>query len=126
MRYTIVLLLFLAGCAHEVKLFEVDGTETAFGTLYPEFKSIDIMLRGELYMGDYAPARPTGLAGRAPVYEGGDSRNISYASALLTGDKGGVLQCEFWIDPTRAGRGVCIDRGGKSFNMVFYKRPFQL
>ena len=122
MRYLIVLLLALAGCTHTVTLFQRGGTEQARGTLNDGSKDIEVVLKGETFTGHYVLGQTTGFGmafgtGGAPVFGVGGGTNNN-ASALLTGDKSGILRCEFRIQVAKGGNGICVDRDSMAYDML--------
>jgi hypothetical protein len=122
MRYSLVMLLVLTGCTHTVTLFERGGTEQALGTLNDGSKNMEVQLKGETYTGHYVLGQTTGTVmafstSGAPVFGVGGGTNNN-ASALLVGNRGGVLRCEFRIQTARGGNGVCIDRNNTAYDML--------
>lgn len=122
-KLAILIVLFLAGCTHTLTLFPRGGGERAFGTLNDGSRTMEVVLKGETYTGDYVLGQTFGFAtaqtyGARPAFGTGIMvGNNNQATALLISGKN-VLRCDFVIAPARGGNGVCSDKDSVTYDML--------
>lgn len=136
----VAVVLLLCGCTRTARLYNLDTGEMtiitasyrggggAHGTLSGTFKS------GETIRGEYSVVTHT-VVGWGSVYSSvysgtssatGNGTAMAVAtggkqegSAVLTGDKGTVLDCEFLVGSNPHGIGACKDNHGGKYKMLF-------
>jgi hypothetical protein len=124
------LLLSLAGCDQDFRLVAEDGTE-ARGTIVinaspPNEISID--LKGEAFAGywrsyvvDESEAIRQHYGAWSSTYKnyvsGQSSLKLRHAHAIMRGNKGSVMECEFDYRGEKNGHGVC-DLAGKKYRLL--------
>jgi len=53
------------------------------------------------------------------AYGSSDGRSNQYGMAVATGDKGGVVYCEYVTTMVAHGSGACVDSHGTLYNLIF-------
>ena len=126
----LALLLALAGCDQEFRLIADDGTETR-GTIVINASppnEISIALKGEEFAGywrsyvvDESDAIRSHYGAWSATYKnymsGQSSLKLRHAHAIMRGNKGSIMECEFDYRGEKNGHGVC-DLAGVKYRLV--------
>lgn len=130
------LVLLLCGCTRTARLYNLTTGETTIltargsshGTLEGTFKSGEtvkgeysvvtnaVVGWGSVYSSVYSGTSSATANGSGMVVATGGKRQ---GSAVLTGDKGTVLDCEFLVGANPHGAGACKDNHGGKYKMLF-------
>lgn len=124
MRYLTMLAFALVGCTQTITLFPRGGGEQAFGSLNDGSQNMEVVLKGETYTGRYVLGKTFGFGttqtfGARPTFGSGMMVGTSnQATALLTSGRH-ALRCEFTGAAIIGGNGVCMDKDGVVYDMLF-------
>lgn len=124
MRVSIALLAaLLAGCAGTVRLIG-DG-KVHHGTLNTGDKSMQVVVDGEVYKGNWVMGQTTAnsfgvvsYAGRKPVY-GSTTATVdsNQGRVLLVSPSNKTIKCDLLSSGMRA-QGQCVDSLGRQFDLI--------
>lgn len=114
MRYAFVLLL-LAGCAHNLTLMPRGAGPQGTGTLDRANNDMTVVLDGKTYRGKMQMVTGTSVGAFGQV----TNQYTNQASALLIGDAGGQVRCDFGFDTLMtSGNGVCVDFRNVTYDLL--------
>ena len=131
-----LILIFVAGCAHQLELYSRDGGANGTGTAQEAGKQITINLDGSVYKGTYtydggktiisnAYGSATAYSGNRSATAYGNSTSTSYIPGSGLGrvfahsQDGKSLRCEFSYSQG-SGLGVCEDNDNKPYDLVIH------
>ncbi|MGB3988537.1 MAG: hypothetical protein WBK67_02470 [Minisyncoccales bacterium] len=117
---SLVVSLFLSGCAYKVELISQKDNSVYYGTMEDFTETFDFNIRGERFSGDWivtgATTYGTGLVNNQTMLISGKSRDGGMLKQR--GDKGGYLSCSFTVDHS-TDMGTCNERvSGEAFDIT--------
>jgi hypothetical protein len=128
--FLLVVILVLSGCTEHGRLYNLDtGATTVISFSYSgsgHGKLSGTLPSGELMKGEYTTVANAAY-GWGSIYSSTGSASASavtvsgrqYGSAIATGDKGTVVECEYVTGMSVHGSGACKDNHGGKYKLMF-------
>jgi hypothetical protein len=128
--FLLLLVMFLSGCTKHGRLYNLEtGAETIVTFSYSgsgHGRLTGTLPSGEVLKGEYTTTADAAY-GWGSIYGGGGSTTVSagavsgkqYGTAVATGDKGTLIDCEYVTGMSLHGSGACKDNHGGKYKLMF-------